>query len=63
MFKGCHTTSLFHSLSQKVAKRWPIIGYKRKKILHFHSFRVTCKISLVPGTETPHIALPISNCL
>ena len=26
------------------------MGYKRKKILHFHSFRVTCKISLVPGT-------------
>ena len=36
--------------SEKVAKRWPKLGYKRKKILLFHSFRVTCKISLVPGT-------------
>ena len=33
-----------------MAKLWPKLGHKRKKILHFHSFRVTCKISLVPGT-------------
>ena len=31
-------------------KIWPRLGYKRKKILLFHSFWVTCKISLVPGT-------------
>ena len=41
---------LFHTFLEKVAKRWPKLGYKRKKILLFHSFRATCKISLVPGT-------------
>ena len=48
--KGCRLAPLFHSLSQKVAKRWPRLGYKRKKILRFRSFWVICKISLVPGT-------------
>ena len=36
--------------SENMAKLWPRLGYKRKKILLFRSFRVTCKISLVPGT-------------
>ena len=34
---------------EKVAKRWSKMGYKRKKILHFRSFGVTCKNSLVPA--------------
>ena len=36
--------------SENVAKWWPKLKHKRKKILLFHSFRVTCKISSVPGT-------------
>ena len=49
----------FVSFLEKVAKRWPRLGYKRKKILRFHSFRVTCKISLVPGTglEPAHLSI------
>ena len=48
-----HRRSIFllHLLFfENMAKLWPKLGYKRKKILHFHSFRVTCKIFLVPGT-------------
>ena len=41
---------IFIPFFEKVAKLWPKLGYKRKKILHFRSFRVTCKIFLVPGT-------------
>ena len=48
--RGVKRHPFFISFLEKVAKRWPKLGYKRKKILHSHSFRVTCKISLVPGT-------------
>ncbi len=48
--RGVIRHPFFVSFLEKVAKRWPKLGYKRKKILRFHSFRVTCKISLVPGT-------------
>ena len=36
--------------SKNMAKPWSKPIDKRKKILLFRSFRVTCKISLVPGT-------------
>ena len=51
--------TFFVSFFEKVAKRWPKLGHIRKKILHFHSFRVTCKISLVPGTglEPAHLSI------
>ena len=42
--------SLGNDAPKNMAKLWPRLGYKRKKILHFRSFGVTCKISLVPGT-------------
>ena len=49
--------------SENMAKLWPKLGHIRKKILHFRSFRVSCKISLVPGTGTPQAQLLISNYL
>ena len=50
-------------ISENMAKPWPKLGYKRKKILLFHSFKVTCKISLVPGTGTPELFTVKSNYL
>ena len=48
--RGVKQHPFFISFLEKVAKRWPKLGYKRKKILLFRSFWTTCKISLVPGT-------------
>ena len=56
---GVKRHPFFVSFLEKVAKLWPKLGYKRKKILLFRSFWTTCKISLVPGTglEPAHLAI------
>ena len=57
----CHQTyplrwlPLFHRFLENMTKIWPNLGCKRKRILHFDLFWVTCKILLYPGRDlNPH---------
>ena len=53
---GCvNGRTFFLWIPQNMTKIWPNLGHKRKRILRFFSFWVTCKILLYPGRDlNPH---------